>query len=233
MLNGKRVVAVIPARGGSKSIPGKNIRPLKGKPLLTWSIDVARGVAEIDRVIVSTDDPQIAAVAEANGAEVYARPAHLATDDALVIDALKDLLEKLRGDGESAEWIVLLEATCPLRTVTDVLECFQLVSTGDYDSVATFKDADLNPHRAWRLVDGVPEVFIPGAIPWLPRQKLPKAFQLNGAVYVFRASLLADEAKSLLVGRLGAVVMPRDRSQDIDDIVDFTIVEALLEKANS
>jgi CMP-N,N'-diacetyllegionaminic acid synthase len=233
MLNGKRVVAVIPARGGSKSIPGKNIRPLRGKPLLAWSIDVARQVAEIDRVIVSTDDPQIAAVAEVNGAEVYARPGHLATDDALVIDALKDLLEKLRRDGETAEWIVLLEPTCPLRTVTDVLECFQLVSTGDYDSVATFKDADLNPHRAWRLVDGVPEVFIPGAIPWLPRQKLPKAFQLNGAVYVFRASLIADETKSLLVGRLGAVIMPRDRSQDIDDIVDFTIVEALLEKANS
>ena len=233
MLNGKRVIAVIPARGGSKSIPGKNIRPLRGKPLLAWSIDVARQVAEIDRVIVSTDDPQIATVAEANGAEVYARPGHLATDDALVIDALKDLLEKLRRDGETAEWIVLLEPTCPLRAPTDVRECLQLVSTGDHDSVATFKDADLNPHRAWRLVDGVPEVFIPGAIPWLPRQKLPKAFQLNGAVYVFRASLLADEAKSLLVGRLGAVVMPRDRSQDIDDIVDFTIVEALLEKANS
>ena len=233
MLNGKRVVAVIPARGGSKSIPGKNIRPLRGKPLLAWSIDVARQVAEIDRVIVSTDDPQIATVAEANGAEVYARPGPLATDDALVIDALKDLLEKLRRDGETAEWIVLLEPTCPLRTPADVLECLQLVSTGDYDSVATFKDADLNPHRAWRLVDGVPEVFIPGAIPWLPRQKLPKAFQLNGAVYVFRASLIADETKSLLVGRLGAVIMPRDRSQDIDDIVDFTIVEALLEKANS
>ena len=233
MLNGKRVIAVIPARGGSKSIPGKNIRPLRGKPLLAWSIDVARQVAEIDRVIVSTDDPQIATVAEANGAEVYARPGHLATDDALVIDALKDLLEKLRRDGETAEWIVLLEPTCPLRAPTDVRECLQLVSTGDHDSVATFKDADLNPHRAWRLVDGVPEVFIPGAIPWLPRQKLPKAFQLNGAVYVFRASLLADEAKSLLIGRLGAVVMPRDRSQDIDDIVDFTIVEALLEKANS
>lgn len=233
MLNGKRVVAVIPARGGSKSVPGKNIRPLKGKPLLAWSIDVAQQVAEIDRVIISTDDPQITAVAEANGAEVYARPGHLATDDALVIDALKDLLEKLRRDGETAEWIVLLEPTCPLRSPADVRDCLQLVSTGEYDSVATFKDADLNPHRAWRLVDGIPEVFIPGAIPWLPRQKLPRAFQLNGAVYVFRASLLADEAKSLLVGRLGAVVMPRHRSQDIDDIVDFTIVEALLEKANS
>ena len=228
MLNGQRVIVVVPARGGSKSIPGKNIKPLLGKPLLAWSIDVARQVKEIDRIIVSTDDPGIAAVGEASGAEIYLRPAHLATDEALVIDALKDLLGRLELEGEKPEWVVLLEPTCPLRTDEDVRKCLELVSQGGYDSVATFKEADLNPHRAWRLTDGVPEVFIPGAVPWLPRQKLPKAYQLNGAVYIFRASLLAEEAKSLLVGRLGAVLMPRERSQDIDDHLDFMIVEALL-----
>jgi N-acylneuraminate cytidylyltransferase len=163
---------------------------------------------------------------------VYARPPHLATDEALVIDALKDLLHTLKAEGKTPEWVVLLEPTCPLRTADDVRDCLKLVAKNGYDSVATFKDADLNPHRAWRLVDGVPEVFIEGAVPWLPRQKLPKAYQLNGAVYVFRASLLAQEAKSLLVGKLGAVLMPRDRSQDIDDSVDFIIAEALLKKSN-
>jgi CMP-N,N'-diacetyllegionaminic acid synthase len=233
MLNGKRVIAVVPARGGSKSVPGKNIRPLGGKPLLSWSIDVARQVPEIDRIIVSTDDKQIASVGRSSGAEIYARPTHLATDEALVIDALKDLLETLHAEGEEPEWVVLLEATCPLRTAEDVRTCLNLIAEGTYDSVATFKEAELNPHRAWRLVEGAPEVFIPGAVPWLPRQKLPKAYQLNGAVYVFRARLLAEETKSLLVGRLGAVLMPRDRSQDIDDSVDFMIVEALLGKSNS
>jgi N-acylneuraminate cytidylyltransferase len=232
MLNGKRVIAVIPARGGSKSVHGKNIRPLGGKPLLAWSIEIARQVSEIDRIIVSTDDAQIASVAKAYGAEVYARPAHLATDEALVIDALKDLLQTLEAERETPEWVILLEATCPLRTADDVRDCLKLAAQGGYDSVATFKDAELNPHRAWRLVDGVPEVFIAGAIPWLPRQKQPKAYQLNGAVYLFRANLLAEEAKSLLVGKLGAVLMPRERSQDIDDSVDFTIVEALLKKTN-
>jgi len=232
MLDGKRVIAVVPARGGSKSIPGKNIRPLGGKPLLAWSIEVARQVGEIDRVIVSTDDAQIAAVGRAHGAEVYTRPPHLATDEALVIDALKDLLRALHAEGETPEWALLLEPTCPLRTAEDVRDCLKLVAQGGYDSVATFKDAELNPHRAWRLIDGAPEVFIPGAIPWLPRQKLPKAYQLNGAVYVFRTSLLAQEAKSLLVGKLGAVLMPRERSQDIDDAIDFTIVEALLKESN-
>jgi len=233
MLNGQRVVAVIPARGGSKSVPGKNIQPLQGKPLLAWSIAVAQAVCEIDRIIVSTDDPRIATVARAHGAEVYARPPELATDEALVIDALKDLLHTLQSEGEAIEWVVLLEPTCPLRAVGDVQACLELVAKGCYDSVATFKEAELNPHRAWRLNDGVPEVFIPGAIPWLPRQKLPKAYQLNGAVYVFRASLLAHEAKSLLVGKLGAVLMPRERSQDIDDKVDFTIVEAFLKDSTA
>jgi N-acylneuraminate cytidylyltransferase len=231
MLNGKRVIAVVPARGGSKSVPGKNIRSLGGKPLLAWSIDVARQMSEIDRIIVSTDDEQIASVGRAHGAEIYARPPHLATDESLVIDALKDLIQTLRAEGETAEWIVLLEATCPLRTVEDVRACLTLVGEGGYDSAATFKDAELNPHRAWRIVDGSPEVFIPGAIPWLPRQKQPKAFQLNGAVYVFRASLLAQEGQSVLVGKVGAVMMPRDRSQDIDEGIDFTIVEAILLKS--
>ena len=231
MLNGKQVVAVIPARGGSKSIPGKNIRSLGGKPLIAWSIDVALQVSEIDRIVVSTDDGQIASVARSHGAEVYARPPHLATDEALVIDALKDLLQTLQAEGEPPEWVLLLEPTCPLRTPDDVRECLNLVAQGGCDSVATFKDAELNPHRAWRIDDGIPEVFIAGAIPWLPRQKLPKAYQLNGAVYVFRASMLAQEARSLLVGKPGAVLMPRDRSQDIDDSVDFTVAEALLKKS--
>ena len=213
-------------------MPGKNIRPLGGKPLLAWSIEVARQVSEIDRIIVSTDDAQIASVGKAYGAEVYPRPAHLATDESLVIDALKNLLQTLRREGETAEWVILLEATCPLRSADDVRACLKLAAQGGCDSAATFKDAELNPHRAWRLVDGAPEVFIPGAIPWLPRQKQPKAYQLNGAVYLFRASLLAEEAQSLLVGKLGAVLMPRERSQDIDESIDFTIVEAILKRSD-
>src|ERR1700722_13270421 len=107
MLNGERVIAVIPARGGSKSVPGKNIRPLGGKPLLAWSVEIAQQVEEIDRIIVSTDDSEIASVGRIHGAEVYGRPPHLATDDALVIDALKDLLQRLRAEREELEWVIL------------------------------------------------------------------------------------------------------------------------------
>jgi len=233
MINNKRVIAVIPARGGSKTVPGKNIRPLGGRPLISWSIEVARQVSEIDRIIVSTDEPQIASISREHGAEVYARPPHLATDEALVIDALKNLIQTLHAEREMPEWLILLEPTCPLRTADDIRDCLNLLAQGEYDSVATFKEAELNPHRAWSIVEGVPQVFISGAVPWLPRQKLPKAYQLNGAVYIFRAGLLAHETKSILVGNSAAVVMPRERSYDIDDSLDFLVVESIVKKTNT
>jgi len=227
MLNGKRVIGVIPARGGSKSVPGKNIRSLGGKPLLVWSIEVAQKVSEIDRIIVSTDDAQIASVSRAHGAEVYTRPPHLATDDALVIDALRDLVGTLRSERESAEILLLLEPTCPFRAVEDVLGCLQLVAIEGYDSAAAFTEAELNPHRAWKITGNTPEVFIPGAIPWLPRQQLPSAYQLNGAVYAVQIAGLAHSGQSILFGRIGAIKMPPSRSIDIDGALDFLVAEQL------
>jgi CMP-N,N'-diacetyllegionaminic acid synthase len=230
MYNGKRIIAVIPARGGSKTVPRKNIKLLAGKPLIAWSIEAGKSVDEIDRVIVSTDDDLVRTVALEHGAEVYRRPANLATDEALVIDALRDLIVTLRREGEQAQFMVLLEPTSPLRTVGDIRQCLERLVEGGKHSVATFKRADLNPHRAWRIRDGRPEVFIPGAVPWLPRQKLPEAFQLNGAVYAFRIDHLLQDSPSLLVGEVGVVLMPSERSVDIDDDLDFEIAEAIVRK---
>jgi len=228
MLDGERVIAVIPARGGSKAVPHKNIVPLGGKPLIVWSIEVARSVECIDRVIVSTDDEAIGAVARAHGAEVYPRPPHLATDTALVIDALRNLIETLRAEGEVGRVMVLLEPTCPFRSRNDVTACIEALVRSGKDSVATFKPADLNPHRAWVIEDGKPSPFISGANPWQPRQKLPAAYQLNGAVYAFRSDLLPDDATALLYGRAGAMIMPGERSLDIDNTLDFIVAESVL-----
>jgi N-acylneuraminate cytidylyltransferase len=230
MVDGKRVIGVIPARGGSKTIAKKNIRNLGGKPLILWSLEVARKVAEIDRVIVSTDDQEIAAIAAAGGAEIYDRPPHLASDEALIIDALIDLRNRLRAEGETAEIMVLLEPTCPLRSAGDVQKCVEMLVREGLDSVATFRAAELNPHRAWKILEGRPEVFIPQAVPWLPRQKQPDAFQLNGAVYSFVMDLLEPGSKAVLFGKAGAVLMPRHRSIDIDDSMDFEIAEILMQR---
>lgn len=230
MIKDLRVIAVIPARGGSKSIPKKNIRPLAGKPLLAWSIEAAHAVPEIDRTIVSTDDAEIGSVAREFGAEVYVRPAELATDEALVIDAIRHLIGTLRVQGDPPQVMVLLEPTSPLRSPDDIRQCIRQLTADDLDSVATFKAADLNPHRAWLIADGKPTPFISGANPWQPRQKLPPAFQLSGAVYAFRADRLPEGNAALLYGRTGAVVTSAERSVDIDNEIDFAVADTLLRR---
>lgn len=230
MIGRERVIAVIPARGGSRGIPLKSIARLGGTTLLGKAVAVARRVGSIDRTIVSTDSDAIAATAREAGAEVYARSAELATDTALVIDALRDLIARLRREGETARYMLLLEATSPFRTVEDVEECVARLA-GGADSVATFTAAATPPAKAWRIdVDGRPAPWIEGADPWLPRQLTRQAWELNGAVYAFDAEKLPPRGNGLLFGRTAAVPMPRSRSLDINDELDLMFAELLLER---
>ncbi|MEQ6890520.1 acylneuraminate cytidylyltransferase family protein [Halomonas sp. CS7] len=228
MIDNQRIVAVIPARGGSKNIPGKNLRPLGGKPLIAWSLEAAFRVNEIDRVIVSTDSEAIGKVARALGAEVYERPACLATDEALVIDTLHDLRAMLDQEGESVDVLILLEPTCPLRASDDIRRTLSRLMEDGLDSVATFKAAALNPCRAWRLEGDMPVTFINGVDPWRPRQELPAAYQLNGAVYAYRPDRLPPGHSGLLFGHCGGILMPDERSVDIDNELDLAIAELIL-----
>ena len=225
-----RTVALIPARGGSTSVSDKNIRPLGGKPLVAWSIEVALAVDPIDDVVVSTDDGTIAEVARQHGGNVADRPAELATDDALVIDAIRYHLAEWQKEQNPADVIVLLEPTCPLRRPSDVAACLRRLAEEDLDSVATFTDAALNPHRAWRIDEGHPDPFIEGAVPWRPRQELPEAYQLNGGAYAFFADRLPDDSVAPLFGRTGAVYMPKERSVDIDSKVDLKLANVLVDE---
>jgi len=226
----KKFLAIIPARGGSKSVPKKNIKNLGGKPLIAWSIEVAKKISVIDKIVVSTDDTEIMEVAKKYDAFVMKRPQELATDDSLVIDTIKYTIEKLKENGETFEYVILLEPTCPFRATEDILKCLKLIEEKQLDSVATFTEASLHPYRAWRINNNTAEVFIDGSIPWLPRQKLPKAYQLNGAVYVARIDKIRKESIALFFGKAGAVIMPKHRSIDIDDSLDFIIAEAILKK---
>lgn len=231
MINSKKIVAIIPARGGSKSIPYKNIKDFLGKPLIAWAIEAAKSTREIDRVIVSTDNNKIAEVAKRYGAEVFMRPAHLAEDDSLPIDLIKDIIHRLNEEDEQYSYIVYLEPTSPLRSSNDIKQCLELLtSPGGYSSVATFSEAELNPHRAWKITDGSPMVYLDGANPWLPRQKLPEAYQINGAVYCFLTDSIRQESNSLLNGKVGAIIMPKIRSVDIDDKRDFIFAELLMKE---
>ena len=230
MIDGKRIVAVIPARAGSKAVKHKNVRVLGGRPLIRWTIDLAREMAEIDRVIVSTDGARIAEVARAGGAEVYDRPPALATDTSLVADTLRDLIHRLRVEGETAEYMILLEPTSPFRAADDVRACIEQLARQPFDSVATFTEAALRPDKAWRLDGPTPRPFIAGADPWRPRQRTAEAYQLSGAAYAFSIDLLPSSGAAVLFGRCGAVVMPRERCLDIDDTHDFALAEDILSR---
>ena len=221
-------VALIPARAGSKGLPGKNLRVVAGRSLLAHACAVAAEVEEIDRVVVSTDGDDIAAEAERCGAEVICRPDEFATDGAVVADTIRHALGELRASGQPPRYGVLLEPTTPMREAEDVRRCIRALETGA-DSAATFTEAALHPHRAFVIGDDGVAPFVPGAVPWRPRQGLqPPAYQLSGACYAFDCERFPDDGPAVLFGRIAAVVVPRERSLDIDDEVDLLAVEARL-----
>ena len=228
MFHDFKIVALIPARGGSKSVPYKNLHPLGGRPLLCWPIDTALATPEIDEVYVSTDDDRIAACALEHGAKIHNRPEELAGDSALVADTVRHLHSSLLAEGRTADIMLLLEATSPFRTPEMIRRCVTRLIDEDLDSIATFHRAEINPWRTWRIEGGEPSPFIEGAIPWLPRQKLPDAYQLNGAVYAFRPDRLPSDSPRLLFGRLGAEIVAANDVIDIDEQKDFAIADAIL-----
>jgi CMP-N,N'-diacetyllegionaminic acid synthase len=126
--------------------------------------------------------------------------------------------------------MIVLEPTSPLRNNQDIDNAIELIMSKGYDSVATFSEAELNPHRAWKIDNGEIKTFIDGAVPWLPRQKLPEAWQLNGAVYIFEIDKLPKNGVSILFGYKGSIKMPIERSLDIDNITQFLIAESALER---
>jgi CMP-N-acetylneuraminic acid synthetase len=225
MIGNKRVVCIIPARAGSKGIPGKNIKLIGGKPLIGWAIDVAKAVPEIDRIIVSTDGEEIAAVARQFGAEVAMRPAELAGDRSPTADALRYHTSEIKAAGDDFHYLLLLEPTTPFRTADDVRACIRMIDEDGLDSVATYAPAAESPWWAFTLEGKTPKKLLEGGM--VQRQQLPAVYHLNGAAYIYIADKLPEDSGSILFGNQGAVVMERVRSIDIDEPLDMLIAEAV------
>lgn len=211
-------------------MPGKNIRSFAGKPLIVHSIEAALRCGLIGRTVVTTDSAEISRIAESNGAEVIHRPAALATDGSLVIDAIRHAVLTVEAAGHRVDYVVLLEPTSPFRRMEDLDECVRILLGEEVDSVATFTDAHISPNRLWRVSAESVEPFIEGAIPWLPRQKQPKAYELTGQIYgLSRQILFANpDAISLLLGRARAVLTPPETALDIDTEFDFIKAEMIM-----
>jgi len=228
-MSDKKVLAVIPARGGSKGLPGKNIRPLLGKPLIAWSIEQALASKYIHTVHVSTDSEEIASIARSYGAEVpFLRPASLAIDTTPTADVLIHHLDSLDKDGEKFKHLVLLEPTSPLRETADIDSAFERLISNDQATsiVGVGLVESQHPSFCVRLTE---KGFLRSENDFkvLRRQDIEPIYYYEGSVYISEIHTFRQKKNFYHPNTLGHV-FPKWKTFEIDDIADFIIVEALL-----
>jgi CMP-N-acetylneuraminic acid synthetase len=226
-----KVVAFIFARNGSKGLPGKNIRPLGGKPLIVWSIEHALAVKRIERLIVSTDSEEIAIVARKSGAEVpFIRPAELARDDSPEWLAWRHALNYLRETmGVLPGVMVSVPTTAPLRLPIDIENCLDEYEKGDADTVITVTDAHRNPYYNMVKInaDGAFGLVSPTDSAMARRQDAPMVYDMATVCYVANPNFVMTH-NNVFEGRGRAVHVPPERAIDIDTWLDFQIAEGLM-----
>lgn len=238
MIGNKRVLALIPARSGSKGLPGKNIRMLGGKPLLAWPISAARTSRYVDRIILSTDSSDYAKVGLEYGADVpFLRPAELAADTSPSIDFIVHMIETLKQAGDEYDFLVLLEPTSPLTEGRDVDHALEALDAAVPDALAAVGVAKMETvHPAFVVTkddDGMISPISGGTFGALPRrQDLPEAFHLDGSFYVSTISALLERRTFCHDKTLG-IETEKSKSYEIDDLLDFVCIEAILKHRSS
>lgn len=232
MTSNQKILAIVPARGGSKGVPRKNVRLVGGKPLIAWTIIAAREAKRVDRVILSSDDPEIIATARDWHCEVpFVRPAELASDTASMLDVVHHAVASC---GQDSDWIVLLQPTSPLRSAEDIDMAVAACERSGAPACVTVTLADKSPFwMFFREPSGHMKPVIDDARSLAyRRQDLPPIYTLNGAVYVARREWLTGR-RSFLSEQTICHVMPRDRSLDVDTEHDISLVEAFLSVRNN
>lgn len=229
----KKILALIPARGGSKGLPGKNIRLLAGKPLIAWSIEQAKGSKYLDKVVVSTDYENIAKIAEQFGAEVpFIRPAELAADDSSSIDVIFHAIDFLKNTGQQFDYIALLEPTSPLRESADIDNAIEnLIDKNEAKAIVGVSKLE-SAHPEFNVLINNENGFIKkyldnSSIRVLRRQELPDVYFFEGTIYISDIDFLAQKRTFYHELTLPYVV-PRWKSMEIDEICDLIMAEALL-----
>lgn len=226
-----RVLGIVPARGGSKGIPRKNVRLLGGRPLLAHTADAALAAHRLSRVVLTTDDEEIAEVGRSCGLEVpFLRPAELAQDDTPTLPVLQHVVAELERTGDKFEAICLLQPTSPLRRAGDIDGCIELLESEGLDSVVSVLPVphEHNPHWVYfRDAEGLLRLSTGEEQPIPRRQELPPAFHRDGAVYVVRRDVLMD-GNSLYGKKLGGYLTDPARNVNLDTPADWDRAEQLL-----
>jgi len=217
------IISIIPARGGSKRIPKKNIKLLAGKPLIAYTIEASLNSKFINKTIVSTNDEEIAAIAKKYGAEVIVRPQEIAGDNSSTEDALIHVIEELEKQGQQISHVVLLQPTSPLRKTEDIDKGINLALETNSDSVLSV--CEIQHH--YLTGEFKEEAY---SLDYSKRpfsQTMPKKYRENGAIYITKKNLLTKN-KNRLGGKIKAIVMNEIDSIDIDEIYDFELIEKII-----
>lgn len=226
----KKVLAIIPARGGSKGLARKNIKDLNGKPLIGYAIEGANGSKYIDRVVVSTEDTEIANISRQYGAEVpYLRPNDLANDSSLVVDVVLHMLEYLnKNEGYSPDYVLLLQATSPLRTSIHIDEAIEKLFSSKCDGIISVCEAEVNPYWTNIFVDDKLKYFIESGKNIRKRQDLPMVYRNNGAIFLIKTCELKNQG-TFEIDNVTGYIMDRESSIDIDTNFDFELTKLIMD----
>lgn len=229
MLDKFHVTALIPARGGSKRLPRKNVKLLHGKPLIAWSIEVAKASKYIDRVIVSTDDEEIKQISEQYGAEVpFLRPEHLSNDHASSFDVIKHAINFLQLN-QTNELIVLLQPTSPLRLVSELDTALEFFVQKNAKGVVSISETEHSPMWSNTMPeDGCMSDFIRPEVQGKRSQDLPTFFRLNGSIYIYETLALLEQSKIFFNENVYGFETSLETAVDIDTALDFLVAETIL-----
>lgn len=224
----QKFLAIIPARNGSKGLPGKNIVELCGKPLIAWSIDAALRSKYISKVIVSSDSDHILNIAVSYGSSVIKRPIELASDksptEPVIMHAILSLLEL----NENYEYIVLLQPTSPLRTTEDIDQAICMMRNKNANALISVYEPEHTPYKALKEnSSGFIEGLIDNETPFKRRQDLPKVYMPNGAIYIIKTDIFIGSGR-LLTDHTIPFQMSMDKSLDIDNLEDLNKAKKLL-----
>ncbi len=225
MHKGKTFLAIIPARGGSKRLPRKNILDLNGKPLIAWSIEAGIQSRYIDDVVVTSDDDEILAISKKYAAHTIKRPDHLASDTATTFDAIAHAIK----NSKAYDYIVLLQPTSPLRNAHHIDEAIELLESKDADAIVSVCEMEHSPLWSNTLPeDGSMVSFLNEELLGKRSQELETFYRLNGAIYICKIEKLLEQRSFFIKNNIFAYVMNRDTSVDIDEAIDFKIAELLM-----
>jgi len=227
MHQNKTFLAIIPARGGSKRLPRKNILALNGKPLIAWTIDAALKSRYLDKVVVTSDDDEILEIAKQYGSQIIKRPEEFSNDTATSFSAVKHTLEQY----EPYDYIVLLQPTSPLRTEEDIDRSIEFLFEKEGNAVISVCETDHSPLWTNTLPENNSmENFLCDEIKNSRSQDLETYYRLNGAIYICKTENLLQEESFFLEEKTFAYVMNRENSVDIDEELDFKLVEIIINK---